>query len=127
MTFRRRQLLGWSVLTVAALLGGAWLLRLDYAKKISKSVRRLAFQKALSERIRAGDVLTVGEFAVKELKTKAFVSLVKKQTDARRVLIGDRLGGLDGSAHWATTARAGRRTHTVVPSPACELTWISPL
>jgi large subunit ribosomal protein L4 len=59
----------------------------DYSKKISKSVRRLAFQKALSERINAGDVLAVGEFAVKELKTKAFVSLLKKQTDARRVLI----------------------------------------
>src|SRR5205823_4792827 len=59
----------------------------NYSKTVSKSVRRLAFQKALSERIRAGDVLTVGEFAVKELKTKAFVSLVKKQTDARRVLI----------------------------------------
>lgn len=59
----------------------------DYSKKISKSVRRLAFQKALSERIDAGDILTVSEFAVKELKTKAFVSLLKKQTDARRVLI----------------------------------------
>jgi large subunit ribosomal protein L4 len=59
----------------------------DYSKKVSKSVRRLAFQKALSERISAGDVLTVGEFAVKELKTKSFVSLVKKQTNARRVLI----------------------------------------
>lgn len=35
MTFRRRQLLGWSVLAAAALLGVAWLLRLDYAKKIS--------------------------------------------------------------------------------------------
>lgn len=59
----------------------------DYSKKVSKSVRRLAFQKALSERIDAGDVLTVGEFAVKERKTKAFVALLKKQTDARRVLI----------------------------------------
>jgi large subunit ribosomal protein L4 len=59
----------------------------DYSKKTSKSVRRLAFQKALSERIDAGDVLTIGEFAVKEIKTKAFVQLVKKQTDARRVLI----------------------------------------
>ena len=59
----------------------------DYAKKVSKSVRRLAFQKALSERINAGDVLTIGEFAVKEAKTKAFVQLVKKQTDARRILI----------------------------------------
>src|SRR6185312_3317875 len=35
MTFRRRQLLGWSVLATAVLLGGTWLLRLDYAKKIS--------------------------------------------------------------------------------------------
>jgi large subunit ribosomal protein L4 len=59
----------------------------DYSKKVSKSVRRLAFQKALSERINAGDVLTIGEFAVKELKTKAFVQLLKKQTDARKVLI----------------------------------------
>ncbi len=59
----------------------------DYSKKVSKSVRRLAFQKALSERIAAGDVLTIGDFAVKELKTKAFVSLLKKQTDARRVLV----------------------------------------
>lgn len=38
MTFRRRQLLGWSVLAAAALLGGAWLLRLDYAGKISTDV-----------------------------------------------------------------------------------------
>jgi large subunit ribosomal protein L4 len=59
----------------------------DYSKKTSKSVRRLAFQKALSERINAGDVLTIGELAVKEIKTKGFVQLVKKQTDARRVLI----------------------------------------
>jgi large subunit ribosomal protein L4 len=59
----------------------------DYSKKVSKSTRRLAFQKALSERINAGDVLTIGEFAVKELKTKAFVQLLKKQTDARKVLI----------------------------------------
>jgi len=35
MTFRRRQLLGWSALAVAVLLGGAWLRQLDYAKKIS--------------------------------------------------------------------------------------------
>src|SRR6266480_822353 len=56
----------------------------DYSKKTSKSVRRLAFQKALSERINAGDVLTIGEFAVKEIKTKAFVQLVKKQTNADR-------------------------------------------
>src|ERR1043165_3550079 len=31
----------------------------DYSKRTSKSMRRLAFQKALSERIKAGDVLTI--------------------------------------------------------------------
>ena len=59
----------------------------DYTKKVSKSVRRLAFQKALSERIKAGDVLTVDGFSVKEPKTKAFVSLVKGHTDAKKVLL----------------------------------------
>ena len=59
----------------------------DYSKKVSKSVRRLAFQKALSERISAGDVLTVDQFVVPELKTKSFVDLLRKQTDANKVLI----------------------------------------
>src|SRR5438046_7569768 len=31
----------------------------DYSKKVSKSVRRLALQKALSERIKEGEVLTI--------------------------------------------------------------------
>jgi large subunit ribosomal protein L4 len=59
----------------------------DYSKKVSKSVRRLAFQKVLSERIKAGDVLTIDKFVVPELKTKSFVSLLRKQTEAKRVLI----------------------------------------
>src|SRR6201994_4500875 len=59
----------------------------DYSKKVPKSVRRLAFRKALSERINAGDVLTVDKFAVTEVKTKAFVSMVKKATDAAKVLL----------------------------------------
>jgi len=59
----------------------------DYSKKTSKTLRRLAFQKALSERIKAGDVLTVDKFAVSGVKTKAFVTMLKKQTDARKVLV----------------------------------------
>jgi large subunit ribosomal protein L4 len=59
----------------------------DYSKKTSKSMRRLAFQKALSERIKDGDVLTIDKFAVSEIKTKAFVDLVRKQTDAHKVLL----------------------------------------
>jgi len=59
----------------------------DYSKKISKSIRRLAFRKALSERINAGDVLTIDKFVVPELKTKSFVDLLRKQTEATKVLI----------------------------------------
>src|SRR6516164_5909685 len=59
----------------------------DYSKKISKSVRRLAFRKALSERIKAGDVLAIAKFVVPEMKTKSFVDLLRKQTDAEKVLI----------------------------------------
>jgi large subunit ribosomal protein L4 len=59
----------------------------DYSKKVAKSVRRLAFRKALSERIKAGDVLIVDKFVVPELKTKSFLALLKKQTDAQRVLL----------------------------------------
>src|SRR5947207_6271391 len=59
----------------------------DYSKKVPKSVRRLAFRKALSERISAGDVLTVDKFVVPELKTKSFVDLLRKETDADKVLI----------------------------------------
>ncbi len=50
----------------------------DYSKKTPKSVKRLAFRKALSSRIAAGDVLTVDAFSVNEPKTRAFVSLVKE-------------------------------------------------
>src|SRR5207237_10000693 len=59
----------------------------DYSKRTSKSLRRLAFHKALSERIKDGDVLTVDEFAVSEIKTRKFLDLVRKQTDATKVLV----------------------------------------
>jgi len=51
--------------------------------KISAASRR---SKALSERIKAGDVLAIDKFAVSESR-RAFVDLVRKQTDAEKVLI----------------------------------------
>src|ERR1700712_983840 len=59
----------------------------DYTKKVSKTTRRLAFSKALTERINAGDILTLDGFAVKEAKTKSFISLLGEHTDAKTVLI----------------------------------------
>jgi large subunit ribosomal protein L4 len=59
----------------------------DYSKKTSKTLRRLAFRKALSERINAGDVLTIDKIAMNEIKTKSFMSILQKATDAKKVLV----------------------------------------
>src|SRR3979411_838980 len=44
----------------------------DYSKKVSKTLRRLAFRKALSERIVAGDRLNGGQVNVHQDNTKPF-------------------------------------------------------
>lgn len=60
----------------------------DYSKNTPKRVKKLAFRKALSARILAGDVLVIDAFAVKEPKTKQFISLVADNVkDARKTLI----------------------------------------
>lgn len=59
----------------------------SYAKKVAKGVRRLAFRKALSERIRAGDVIAIDAFAVADGRTKSFVAALKAATDAPRTII----------------------------------------
>lgn len=60
----------------------------DYSKKVPKKVRSLAFRKALSERVLAGDVLLVEDFAVKEAKTKQFLALVAETaSNVRKTLI----------------------------------------
>jgi len=86
----------------------------DYSKKTSKSLRRLAFRKALTERIKAGDVLTTDKFAVQELKTKSFVALVNKQTDARKVL-------LISDAFDQTTLKSGRNVKRVTLATASDV------
>ena len=86
----------------------------DYSKKVSKSVRRLAFRKALSERIKAGDVLTIDKFVVPELKTKSFVGLLKKQTDSRKVL-------LVSDEFDQTTLKSGRNVKPVTLATASDV------
>jgi large subunit ribosomal protein L4 len=59
----------------------------DYSKRVPKSVKRLALLKALSSRIVAGDVLIAEEIKVATPKTKEFVSFLKSQTEAGKVLV----------------------------------------
>src|ERR1041385_8705728 len=48
----------------------------DFAKKISRKTRQLALRKALSERIKAGDVVVVDDFKLDSPKTKNFVGVL---------------------------------------------------
>ena len=48
----------------------------DFRKKVSRQTRQLALRKALSERLRAGDVVLVDELKLGSGKTKEFVGLL---------------------------------------------------
>jgi large subunit ribosomal protein L4 len=48
----------------------------DFGKKVGRKTKQLALRKALTERLRAGDVLVVDDLKLDSAKTKAFVSLL---------------------------------------------------
>src|SRR5580704_5071425 len=48
----------------------------DFSKKVSRSTRQLALRKALSERLKAGDVLVVDELKLSSPKTKEFIGVL---------------------------------------------------
>jgi large subunit ribosomal protein L4 len=86
----------------------------DYSKKVSKNFKRLAFLKALSSRIIAGDVLLADEIKVAQPKTKEFVSFIKNFTDASKVLI-------ISSQFDDTTYKAARNIEPVLLNTASEV------
>lgn len=45
----------------------------DFSKKVSRSTRQLALRKALSERLKAGDVMVVDDLKLTSPKTKEFI------------------------------------------------------
>jgi large subunit ribosomal protein L4 len=59
----------------------------DYSKKTLKNVKKLARRAALTARINDGAVLTVGEFAITDGKTKSFISAVSNLSTAKNVLL----------------------------------------
>lgn len=49
----------------------------DFSKKVNKKVRQLALRKALTERLKAGDVLVVDQLTVPEPRTREFVRILR--------------------------------------------------
>ncbi len=48
----------------------------DFSKKVNVKTRQLALRKALSERLKAGDVMVVDEFKLASSKTKEFAAVL---------------------------------------------------
>src|SRR5260221_5535537 len=48
----------------------------DYTKKVSRNTRQLALRKALTERLKAGDVLVVDDLKIDSHKTKGFLAVL---------------------------------------------------
>ena len=48
----------------------------DFGKKVSRATRQLALRKALSERLKAGDVLIVEDWALASPRTREFVAVL---------------------------------------------------
>ncbi len=48
----------------------------DFTKKVSRNTKQLALRKALSERLRAGDVVVVDDLKLGSPKTKEFVGML---------------------------------------------------
>ncbi len=59
----------------------------DYSQKINKKVMKLAFARALSDKIAAGDVIVVDEFAFEAPKTKLMAALLKSLGVDRSAII----------------------------------------
>lgn len=86
----------------------------DYSKKVNKGTRRLAFAKALSERIKEGDVLVVDSFSITDGKTRSFAKEISGLTDAKKVIVV-------GNEFDETTKRAARNYASALLMSAAEL------
>ena len=59
----------------------------DYSKKITKKTKSLAFRKALSERLLAGDVVVLDDLKLEGPKTKSIVAVLGKVAPKASTLI----------------------------------------
>jgi large subunit ribosomal protein L4 len=59
----------------------------DYAKKVTKSTRRLALRRVLGDLTRSERILTMDSFSVPDGKTKSFIAAVTAVTTPAKILI----------------------------------------
>jgi large subunit ribosomal protein L4 len=70
----------------------------DYSYSLPKKVRRAALKSALSLKIKEGKLLIIDNFNLEEIKTKSFVSLLKKLEVENALIVDDDNFNLERSA-----------------------------
>lgn len=87
----------------------------SYAKNVNRGTKRLAFSKALSVKIEAGDVATISDFTISDGKTRSFAAEINSLAgDTKKVLIV-------GNEFSEETKRAGRNFRNALLMSAHEL------
>ena len=72
----------------------------DYTKKVNQKVRQLALRKALSERLKAGDVIVVDDLKLSAPKTKEFTAVLNAlKVDGTALVVS---AGVDRNLQLAT-------------------------
>jgi large subunit ribosomal protein L4 len=62
----------------------------DFSKKVGRTTRALALRKAMSERLKAGDVLIVDDFKLASSKTRDFVAVLDTlNVDGTALIVSD--------------------------------------
>jgi large subunit ribosomal protein L4 len=60
----------------------------DFTKKVSHNTKQLALRKAMSERLRAGDVVVIDDLKLGSAKTKEFAGVLSAGTEGHRADCG---------------------------------------
>jgi large subunit ribosomal protein L4 len=62
----------------------------DFSKKVNQQTRQLALRKALSERIKAGDVIVINDLKLGSAKTKEFIGVLQAfQVDGSALVVSE--------------------------------------
>ncbi len=93
----------------------------------NQQVDRFAFERVDGSTSALGEQHLVSLAPQHDREQLAHRPLIVHHQDAWRTAIGRSRRRFGSCGHVSAVARAGSRTDTVVPTPGCELTWISPL
>jgi large subunit ribosomal protein L4 len=72
----------------------------DYSKKVNGKTKQLALRKALTERLKAGDIQVIADFKLASAKTKSFMAVLSKLDVKGTALLVD--ATVDGNVRLAS-------------------------